>query len=151
MQAHTSPLRSVAPFLKLMFTFQSNAGNFFRLCNQPPLIRLSVSVNRQQIIMRTMWTSTKNYVNRCKPAWKFMRTGVNHKHTLVSVALKICEPVWTDIKYYVNWCEPAQEIMWTGVNRGSHQPKVCPLSVAIFAIWLARRYKGNKSTANKNK
>ncbi len=46
-----------------------------------------------------------------------MRTGVNRKHTLVSVSLKImwtgvnrqkilCEPLWTGTRNYVNRCEP---------------------------------------------
>ncbi len=66
-------------------------------------------------------TGTKNYVNRCEPAWKFMWTSANRKHSLVSFTLKkICEPVWTGRKYYVNLCEPAREIMWTGANHGSH-------------------------------
>ncbi len=64
-----------------------------------------------------LWTDTKNYVNRCEPAWKFMRTGVNRKHTPVSVTLKnmwtsvnqqkiLREPMWTGMGNYVNRCEP---------------------------------------------
>ncbi len=66
-----------------------------------------------KIIVRTLWTGTKNYVNRCEPAWKFMRTGVIRKHTLVSVTLK-----------NMNRCKPAKNIMWTGVNR---RGKLCEL------------------------
>ncbi len=53
--------------------------------------------------MWTLWSRTKNYANRCEPALKFMRSGVNWKHTLVSVT---------------------SEKLWTGVNRGSHYLKV---------------------------
>ncbi len=63
--------------------------------------RLLVSVNREKIILRTMWTGT---VKLCE----MVRTGVNWKHTLVSVPLK---------KKYVNRCEPTENNMWTGVNR----------------------------------
>jgi hypothetical protein len=85
--------------------------------NVEGMFRLSVNVNRQKLILQTMWTDTKIYVNRCKQTWKLMRIGVNQKHSLVSVTLKnmwtgvnrqkiLCEPVSTGARNYVNRCEP---------------------------------------------
>ncbi len=69
--------------------------------------------------MRTVWTNTKKYVN----SWKFMRTGVNRKHTLVSVTLK----------KYVTWCEPAENIVWTSANRHG---KFCePVWTVVRTNW----------------
>ncbi len=72
--------------------------------------RLSVSANRQKIIMRTVWTDTENYVNRCEPAWKFMRTGVNQKHTLAIVTLK---NMWTGVNWKKKLCEPVRTVVRT--------------------------------------
>ncbi len=97
-------------------------------------VRLSISVNRKKVCELCEPTQ-KSYVNRCEPVWKFMRTGVNRKHTLVSVSLKnmrtvwtdtkkLCEPVRTGVKIYTNRCEPKTygcelplKNMWTSVNR----------------------------------
>ncbi len=71
------------------------------------LIRLSVYVNRQKIVMQT---GVKIYANWCEPKAYYCECHLK----------KICESVWTGRKYYVNWCEPAREIMWTDANHGSH-------------------------------
>ncbi len=73
--------------------------------------------------MRTVWTDTNNYVNRCEPAWKIMRTSVNWKHIVVSVTLK---NLWTGVNQQKN-------IMWTGVNR---RVKLCePMRTVVRTNW----------------
>ncbi len=113
--------RPTPPFEPPFFLIQASLGHGQWGVQQAVAFqsRLSVCVNRNKIIMRTVWTDPKNYVNRCEPAWKFMRTNVNRKHTLLSISLKniyVCESVWTDRKYFVNrrgkLCEPVR----TGVK-----------------------------------
>ncbi len=110
---------------KFWATIGGNNRNFFwgKITNVVFFGGGRLSVSRQKLIMRIVWTDTKDYVNRCEPAQYFMLTSVNREHIFCACHLQI----------FVNWCEPVENIMWTGVNR---RVKLCePMRTVVRTNW----------------